>query len=195
MTVDETEKEPAEDAGGGKARRPSKADWIAARSDFEGGRISLRALAQRLGVARLTVTRRAEKDGWLSAPDASAILKAGDPARVEHRVNRLYRAFDMEINRLERRLGVGTAEDAADPGDKGDAAAEAEKTARTLSSLARTLDTLIELRAGLPASQQEAEKDEDALRRDLAERIQKFSAGRRHAGVSGTGDAGGSGAS
>jgi hypothetical protein len=160
--------------------RPSAADWNEARSDFEAGKISLRALAARMGVARRTVTRRAEKDGWLSEPDARAILKAGDPHRVEHLVNRLYRAFDMEINRLEKRLGVGAGEDAAalseksEKSEKGDAVAEAEKTARTLSSLARTLDTLIELRAALPPGQQEAEKDEDALRQELAERFLKM---------------------
>ncbi len=204
--VESGEDEPAsaragDNAGATVAKphgRPSAADWNEARGDFEAGRISLRALAARMGVARRTVTRRAEKDGWLSEPDARAILKAGDPHRVEHLVNRLYRAFDMEINRLEKRLGVGAGEDTAalsEKNEKGDAVAEAEKTARTLSSLARTLDTLIELRAALPPGQQEAEKDEDALRQELAARIQKFSADRRHAGVSGAGDRGGAGAS
>ncbi|NRG19401.1 hypothetical protein HPQ64_17040 [Rhizobiales bacterium] len=162
-------------AGAGKpVRRPGPVAWDEARRDHETNGVSFNEIADRLGVTRKAVAQRARDDGWLAGSDARAILIAGDPRRMRQLVNRLYRAFDVEIGRLEKRLGLNAGEAPPEPVEGVDAVSEAEKTARTLSSLARTLDTLIELRSSLPEAEEDSGKGADDLRQELAERLERI---------------------
>ncbi|WP_235974684.1 sigma factor-like helix-turn-helix DNA-binding protein [Stappia albiluteola] len=155
---------------------PGPDDWAMARALYEIEGLPLTDIGARLGVSRGTVRRRVQQGGWVSRKATQSLLDAGEPNGVARMVSRLYRAFETEILRLERRLLADPYEGAAD-GPQADAAAEAEKTARTLASLARTLDMLIELRKAQPQGTDEEARTADDLRQELQERLGRLGEG------------------
>jgi len=48
-----------------KSNAPNPIDWIAVRAEYELGGISLRQLAEKLGVSLRTVARRSSKESWV----------------------------------------------------------------------------------------------------------------------------------
>lgn len=175
----------------GEQALPDPAAWTIARALYEVQGLSQNRIAERLGVSRDTVRRRAKRGGWLARNAAQSLLDAGDPGETARMVSRLYRAFETEILRLERRLLAAPGGDAAE-GQPADAA-EAEKTARTLASLARTLDMLIALKNAQPQEQDEEARTADDLRQELQERLGRLGEGGNAGGVPGRPDSGGTG--
>jgi transcriptional regulator with XRE-family HTH domain len=48
-----------------KTIKPKPINWIAVRAEYEAGGISLRQLADKLGVGRRTIERRCSKESWV----------------------------------------------------------------------------------------------------------------------------------
>ena len=66
-----------------KSNAPKPINWIAVRAEYEAGGISLRQLAQKLGVSRSTLERRSSKDKWVNSErSVKAEVKAEVTAKV-----------------------------------------------------------------------------------------------------------------
>jgi len=66
-----------------KSNAFSPIDWIAVRAEYEAGGISLRQLAQKLGVSRSTLERKSSKDKWANSEGSvKAEVKAEVTAMV-----------------------------------------------------------------------------------------------------------------
>jgi uncharacterized protein YjcR len=95
--------------------KPKPINWIAVRAEYEAGGISLRQLADRLGVNRSTLERRSSKEGWAkNAGKVKAAVQAKVQAKVrekvvEQRVQNALSDLDM-INNL---LGIAYRESQA----------------------------------------------------------------------------------
>lgn len=62
-------------------------NWIAVRAEYEAGGVSLRQLAERLGVNRSTLERRSSKEGWAkNAGKVKADVQAKVQAKVREKV-------------------------------------------------------------------------------------------------------------
>lgn len=155
--------------------------WATARRLYEQEQLDAGAIAEMMEVTAATVARRARADGWVRHGAVRDLIEAGDTRGVARMVARLTRAFEIQIAAVETQLR-GEAAGAALKG--GEAAGHVERNARTLGSLAKTLDILIELRAGIKDLEPSG-KDEDALRQELADRLDRLCRQGRAAGVSG----------
>ncbi|MBA4610914.1 hypothetical protein H1W37_04575 [Stappia taiwanensis] len=156
--------------------------WAAARRLFEQDQLHVAVIAEMMEVTQATVARRARADGWVRHGAVRDLIEAGDTRGVARMVARLTRAFEIQIAAVESQLRGEAAAGAALKG--GEAAGHVERNARTLGSLAKTLDILIELRAGIKDLEPSG-KDEDALRQELADRLDRLCRQGRAAGVSG----------
>jgi transcriptional regulator with XRE-family HTH domain len=82
-------------------QKPKPINWIAVRAEYEAGGISLRQLAQKIGVSRSTIERRSSKEGWASSEgDVKAEVKAEVSLKVrnnivEQRVNSALNDLDI----------------------------------------------------------------------------------------------------
>lgn len=156
--------------------------WATARRLFEQDQLDAGAIAEMMEVTAVTVARRARADGWVRHGAVRDLIEAGDTHGVARMVARLTRAFEIQIAAVEVQLRGEAATSATLKG--GEAAGHVERNARTLGSLAKTLDILIELRAGIKDLEPSG-KDEDALRQELADRLDRLCRQGRAAGVSG----------
>ncbi|WP_093805206.1 hypothetical protein [Stappia sp. ES.058] len=155
--------------------------WRIARSLYENDGLEFDAIARRMNVTVPTVTRHARDEAWLRAATVRDLIEAGDTPGLARMVSRLAKAFEHQISAIETQFRtVSTAGDGGARSDGG----TLERNARTLGSLAKTLDVLIELRSGV-ASLDPTGGDEDALRRELAERLDRLCRRGAAAGVSG----------
>ena len=154
--------------------------WRIARSLYENDGLEFDAIARRMNVTVPTVARHARDEAWLRAASVRDLIEAGDTPGLARMVARLAKAFEHQISVIETqfRAAAGKGEARADGGTL-------ERNARTLGSLAKTLDVLIELRSGV-ASLDPTGGNEDALRRELAERLDRLCRRGAAAGVSGT---------
>ncbi len=185
-------------------RRPSADAWAAARRAYELEGVAKTEIARRLGVSARTVGRRAQRGGWIAHAEVLELARSQDGSGLIRLVGRLYRAFEAEIARLERRAGIGGAEAATGSQEKptgagAQASAEgaasgpapdSERTARTLASLAKTLDTLIALKGVLPDIAAERVEN-DVLRAELEGRLARLGAAGAAADLPGGADDGG----
>ena len=81
-----------------KSNAPKPINWIAVRAEYEAGGISLRQLAQKLGVSRSTLERRSSKDGWANSQgNVKAEVKAEVTAKVR---------ADVVSKRVEETLNI-----------------------------------------------------------------------------------------
>ena len=80
-----------------KSNAPKPINWIAVRAEYEAGGISLRQLAQKLGVSRSTLERKSSKDGWANSEGS---VKAEVKAEVTARVR-----ADVVTQRVQNALG------------------------------------------------------------------------------------------
>jgi hypothetical protein len=169
----------------GRRKQPvhlSAPAWKAARLLYEDGAADFDAIAEKVGVTRATVIRRAKTEGWVRQGDLRDLIDSGDARGLTRMVARLTAAFEAQIRAVElqfRKVREG-AENMTEIAD----AASVERNARTLGSLAKTLDILIELRSGLSGLEPQ-ERDEDALRRELAQRLDRLRRSGPAAGVPG----------
>lgn len=148
-------------------------DWAEARRLYEETGLSVRQIAGQLGAKDGQIRYRAQKFGWVRHICLTATLKDADGQARSEMISRLYRAFEKQIVQLEARLDALFKSAPAVPGaDLGDV----DKTARTLASLARTLDTLIALEEARGAKEEPGD-DPDALRQELAARLERLPGG------------------
>lgn len=104
-------------------------------------------------------------------------LKAGESPGPDL-LERLYVAFESQIEQVEQRLKVLLREAGAAPEEKADMA-EIDRTVKTLASLTKTLGLLMDLRKtseATAAAEREAEDashvdDPEQLRREIARRL------------------------
>ncbi|SHO66220.1 hypothetical protein SAMN02745172_02875 [Pseudoxanthobacter soli DSM 19599] len=138
-----------------------------ARGLYEGDGILIGDIAEAMGVTPSTVRRWARLGGWQRGERPIPRRRKADAETDTDRgamVRRLMLAFARQVAEVEARLG---------PAGK----PAGERDARTLGVLAKTLETLIELdraaRAG-DGGGDEAGKDADAVREDIARRIDRL---------------------
>lgn len=138
-----------------------------ARGLYEGDGILIGDIAEAMGVTTSTVRRWARLGGWQRGERPIPRRRKADAEADTDRgamVRRLMLAFARQVAEVEARLG---------PAGK----PAGERDARTLGVLAKTLETLIELdRAarGGDGGGDEAGKDADAVREDIARRIDRL---------------------
>lgn len=145
--------------------------WREARHLYEDEGRGAVELAERFGVTRATVVRRARIEGWVRHEHLRALMQSADTRGLARMVARLISAFEAQVRAVEAQFQDAAGGDAAAQGFDPVAV---ERNARTLGSLAKTLDILIELRGGLSPDEPEAERDADVLRRDLEKRLERL---------------------
>ncbi len=169
-------------------------DWDAIRKAVEAEKMPLARIARKFGINRTTLYRRrklwheeklavcaellVEEDKEASQGPTNAEDGGTDKGERLTLVERLYHATDQQIRHLESRLASGEA-------------AFDEKEARMLGTIARTLDKIMDLKpkqakaASATNSKDTIEKKEpedgkdneralDALRTDLAQRLERL---------------------
>jgi len=143
--------------------------WQAARALYETEDVGVEEIARRMDVTAATITRRVRRDGWVRAGRLRDLMDAGDTRGLARMVARLAQVFEHQIAAIETQLQAARGTEAGADTRAG----TLERNARTLGSLAKTLDVLIELRAGV-AELAPSGEDEDALRRELAQRLDRL---------------------
>ena len=161
------------------SKKPDGPDWSAIRKACEAGGQTIAEIARRHNVSPHRIYRKRRQ--WARDDEQGA-------AELDHQkmVQRLYNATDQQIRHLESRLASGEA-------------AFDEKEARMLGTIARTLDKIMELtpRDTQPKSKpaksakekgsdetSQSASDLDALRKELAHRLDRLQQGRKD-GLSG----------
>jgi len=148
-------------------------DWPEARRLYEETGLSVVKIGEKLGLKDSRIRYRARKNGWVRQVCLTATLKDADGQARSVMIARLYKAFEKQIGQLEARLeALFKSASAATVTDLGDV----DRTARTLASLARTLDTLIALEEARGAKEEPGD-DPDALRQELAARLERLPEG------------------
>ena len=143
--------------------------WAEARQLYESGALDADGVVKRFCVAKSTVLRHIQAEGWVRSGDVRGLIAAGDTQGLACLVGRLAEAFERQVEAIELEIGRSRALKL----DRAEASQLAERNARTLGSLARTLDVLIDLRGG-GRELDPAGRDEDALRHELAQRLDRL---------------------
>ena len=160
--------------------------WAEARQLYESGALDADGVVKRFCVAKSTVLRHIQAEGWVRSGDVRGLIAAGDTQGLACLVGRLAEAFERQVEAIELEIGRARALKL----DRAEASQLAERNARTLGSLARTLDVLIDLRGGV-RELDPAGRDEDALRHELAQRLDRLCGKGAVAGLPGAADGGG----
>lgn len=160
--------------------------WAEARQLYESGALDADGVVKRFCVAKSTVLRHIQADGWVRSGDVRGLIAAGDTQGLACLVGRLAEAFERQVEAIELEIGRARALKL----DRTEASQLAERNARTLGILARTLDVLVELRGGV-REMDPAGRDEDALRHELARRLDRLCGEGAAAGLPGAADGGG----
>ncbi|RUT31008.1 hypothetical protein EMQ25_09010 [Arsenicitalea aurantiaca] len=135
----------------GDARGP---DWAAIREAYEGRGETIPQIAERHGLKPWAVSRRARLDGWLGRNT----MRKVDRARI---IGRMFGLLDRQLVQVENGM--------KDAGDK---------EVALLGNMARTLEKLIALEtAEQPKDERGGARDMKALRRSLADRIDRLKRG------------------
>lgn len=160
--------------------------WAEARQLYESGALDADGVVKRFCVAKSTVLRHIQAEGWVRSGDVRGLIAAGDTQGLACLVGRLAEAFERQVEAIELEIGRARALKL----DRTEASQLAERNARTLGILARTLDVLVELRSGV-RELDPAGRDEDALRHELARRLDRLCGEGAAAGLPGAADGGG----
>ncbi|MEG6510102.1 hypothetical protein V6C03_14120 [Methyloligella sp. 2.7D] len=164
---------------------PDAPDWDAIERAYEGSAEKLTDIAARFGISRQAIQGRARRKAWRRAPgiDPKSLARAEEASGAQRRriVARLFQALDEKMSEIETRIARSKAEAAPQ------SAADSERDARALSALASLYSKLVELdeaakpkgrgARGGAAQDDEAGRDADALREDLARRLRRFQQG------------------
>ena len=185
MTGDATAEGPGRDGTRVPAARKGMRSRKAAASPTETGGEGLKADAVPKVPVRRRRTAKGAAETVVPSLDAAAFAAAGPEARGVM-VVRLYRAFEAQVAQLEERL-AGLA--------KGELKlTEMDQGAKTLASLARTLDTLLELHRDQSGEADET-GDPEQMREELARRLGSLPDGGADRHGAGQPDPGGDGVS
>lgn len=104
-------------------------------------------------------------------PALSAGPESAEAENPQEMAARLYRAFAGQVEQLEVRLNELFASQTAGDGSAG--LQEIDRTVKTLASLAKTLSALMELKNDVvPQGEEEGQNDPEALRAELARRLE-----------------------
>ncbi len=168
--------------------RLDEASWAAIRHALTETDESKVAIARSYGIAVSTIARHAAKEGWKRRPNVGAptpkspALAAGRPRvavavgqgseRPEVRLARMMGLVDMQLEKLERRMG---SPDGTTPQDE-------ERDIRTLNATIGCLEKITEVgtelaktrtaEGGAAAGAHETER----LRREIVERLERLNA-------------------
>ncbi|MDX5595595.1 hypothetical protein [Pseudovibrio sp. SPO723] len=137
-------------------------DWVRRRVETSG--VPIAQISRETGVPASSITSRIRREGWLRKAQLSAELAQAEPEERGRLIARLYNAFEKQVGRIEARLKELSAEESV-------SLAETDHLSRALTSLAKTLDTLISLQDAHSPDAQEAEEPDDHLRDQLAKRL------------------------
>jgi len=163
------------------APRQAPVDWAAIQQLYETGEMTLAAIAELHGVTTSALYRKRRAEAWpVRVPVAKAPKRARRSKRSrrassrEPLLARLFKIVDRNLKLMERRM------DSDEPGT----AADRERDTRTIGTLTRTIGKITELQAetdvagdtaGRSSSRETRDnRDTDALRLEIAERILKL---------------------
>ena len=172
-----------------------EATWTEIRRAYEDGSDPVAAIAKRCGVSAGTIYRRARKDCWVrrsssgkqqklpqetetnkarrsKSPQASKKSKRSKAkvGRAEL-AERLYRAIDAKLSRLEARM----------QSDDDLSAADSERETRELGSMIRSFEKVAALagdekpsRQGEPERADSGKRDAERMREEIARRLERL---------------------
>lgn len=158
------------------------ANWAEIRRAYEAGLETVTALATRCAVSEDRIYRRARKEGWTrrssrqSKGKLAASVRSKPQRRGAHGTNRaamierLYRAIDDNLKRLEARMGSG----------REISAAESERETRELGAMIRSFEkvtafaTDIENRRKPAAPERISTADAERMREEIAKRLERL---------------------
>ncbi len=175
--------------------------WSEIRRCYEAGTESAAAIARRFSISAERIYRRARREGWARKGSASgpaprkpesapgkarktSRTRADKPTAEPERpggkapmVDRLYRAIDVKLTRLEARMRAHQETSAAD----------SEREARELASMIRSFEQVSELKANIAErGARHGEKastvspaDAERMRTEIAERLERLFGGRQ----------------
>jgi hypothetical protein len=156
--------------------RSTQGRIAAARKRFETTSDSFASIAREVGVPRSTLDRQRLRQGWTRPVASSEENKSGSPicpgiGLCPIRQNAHRRLYDALLSRIR---GAEAREPAA-------AAVDRERDMRMLAAMVRTLERLTAMDRDIVAAMEPARQDErdrsddvEALRRDLAQRLERL---------------------
>ncbi|SDQ88717.1 hypothetical protein [Pseudovibrio sp. Tun.PSC04-5.I4] len=161
----QTPTEPVSDepAQLGQRHRVSAEVWQTVRRMVEDDAISIADIARKTGLPETTITSKVRREGWLRKWQVAQELAGAEPEERRRLIARLYKAFEKQVTALETRLKDLT-------GNRESAANEMDVAAKAITSLAKTLDMLIDLQDAHGVNEQK-EGSDDELRQQLSRKI------------------------
>ncbi|KZL06106.1 hypothetical protein [Pseudovibrio sp. Ad26] len=160
------EQEPQqEDEQAARLRVPLEV-WQVVRRMVEEEAISIADIARKTGLPSSTITTKIKREGWLRKWELAQELASSQPEERRRLIARLYAAFEKQVSALEAKLKKLS-------GDPQSAAGEMDATAKAITSLAKTLDMLIDLQQAHGEDSTE-EVSDDQMRQQLSQRIESL---------------------
>ncbi len=148
-----------------RLRVPSEV-WQVVRRMVEEEAISIADISRKTGLPGSTITSKIKREGWLRKWELAQELASSQPEERKRLIARLYAAFEKQVCALEGKLKKLS-------GDSQSAAGEMDATAKAITSLARTLDMLIDLQQAHGDDKSE-EVSDDRMRQQLSKRIESL---------------------
>lgn len=157
-----------------KLRIPAEA-WDKVRELVEESSLPLAEIAKRMGIPASSISSKINRERWQRKWQvAQELANAGEPDRARL-IGRLYTAFEKQMSLLEQRLKTLS-------GDPQAATSDLDAAAKSITSLAKTLDILLDLQNNHGST--EEEEGADDLRDQLAHRLENLCSPREPDSVS-----------
>ncbi len=137
--------------------------WVVVRRMVEEDPVSIAEIARRTGLPESTITSKVRREGWLRKWQLAQELASCQPEERKRLIARLYAAFEKQVSALEAKLRKLAGDPQAIP-------EEVDATAKALTSLAKTLDMLLELQQA-HGNDEGGEESDDHIRDKLSQRI------------------------
>ncbi len=157
------QQDPQQEDGQAMRLRVPVEVWQVVRRMVEEEPFSIAEIARQTGLPASTVSTKIKREGWLRKWQLAQELASSKPEERKRMIARLYAAFEKQISALEAKLKKLS-------GDPQSAAGEMDATAKAITSLAKTLDMLIDLQDTHAADNSE-EVSDDQMRQQLSQRI------------------------
>ncbi|KZL20971.1 hypothetical protein PsAD2_00963 [Pseudovibrio axinellae] len=140
--------------------------WAVVQRMVEEEAISIADIARQTGLPESTISTKIKREGWLRKWQLAHELARSQPDERKRLIARLYAAFEKQVGALEAKL-----KKLSGAGEVG--AGEMDATAKALTSLAKTLDMLIDLQEthGIDTAK---EVDDEQMRQQLSQRIESL---------------------